>query len=498
MMKHVSVQLSTMHDRLRSLCLLVGALLFLGLSGCATNPVTGDQDFVMFGEDTELQMGRSNHPKIIAEYGRYDDEALQAYVQSVGEKLAAVSHRDDLVYRFTVLDSPVVNAFALPGGYIYITRGLMAYLNSEAELAAVLGHEIGHVTARHGVRQQSAAQAANFGYTLGAILLPELRGAGSQNLFNILGGALLSGYGREHELESDRLGAEYLAKAGYTPKAMIDVISVLKDQATFAEAEAKKQGRDYQGYHGLFASHPDNDTRLQQVVGEANKYGQASNGAIKREPYLQRIAGMTFGDSEAQGIRSENHFYHLSMRFALDFPQGWHINNNPDSLQAIAPEGKAFMEMGAADLNRKLTPRQFIEQRLKVDNLRSGEAIKPHGLDGYTGITLQKNKPLRIGVVYLRDQAFIFFGTSENSRDFNSYDPAFLASINSLHILRDEEIPLAREQELEVVTVSGNDSYARWASESRISNSPIQQLRLLNDDYPNGELQAGQMAKRVR
>jgi predicted Zn-dependent protease len=207
---------------------------------------------------------------------------------------------------------------------------------------------------------------------------------------------------------------------------------------------------------------------------------------------------MTFGDSEAQGIRSENHFYHLSMRFALDFPQGWHINNNPDSLQAIAPEGKAFMEMGATDLNRKLTPRQFIEQRLKVDNLRSGEVIKPHGLDGYTGITLQKDKPLRIGVVYLREQAFIFFGTSENSREFNAYDPAFLASINSLHTLRDDEIALAREQELEVVTVSGSDSYARWASESRISNSPIQQLRLLNDDYPDGELQAGQMAKRVR
>lgn len=497
-MKHVSVQGSTTHDSLRSLCLLVGALLFLGLSGCATNPVTGDQNFVMFGEDTELEMGRTNHPKIIAEYGRYEDEALQAYVQSVGDRLANVSHRDDLVYRFTVLDTPVINAFALPGGYIYITRGLMAYLNSEAELAAVLGHEIGHVTARHGVRQQSAAQAANLGYTLGAILFPELRASGSQNLFNILGGALLSGYGREHELESDRLGAEYLARAGYTPHAMIDVISVLKDQATFAEAEAKKQGRDYQGYHGLFASHPDNDTRLQQVVGEADKYASASNGAVKREAYLQRIEGMTFGDSEDEGIRSDNHFYHLAMRFALSFPENWHINNNPDSLQAIAPEGKAFMEMGATDINRKLTPRQFIEQRLKVDDLRSGRVISSHGLEGYTGTTVHQNKPLRIGVVYLRDQAFVFFGTSKNSREFNSYDGAFLSTITSLHALREDEIDLAREQTLEVLRVGAGDSYSNWARNSRITNSPIQQLRLLNDDYPDGELQAGQMAKRVR
>lgn len=497
-MNYVSVQGSTTRNLTRSLCLLVGALLFLGLAACSTNPVTGEQNFVMFGEDTELEMGRTNHPKIIAEYGRYDDEAMQAYVQSVGEKLAAISHRTDLVYRFTVLDSPVINAFALPGGYVYITRGLMAYLNSEAELAAVLGHEIGHVTARHGVRQQSAAQAANLGYTLGAILLPELRGTGSQNLFNILGGALLSGYGREHELEADRLGSEYLAKAGYTPEAMIDVISVLKDQATFAEAEAKKQGQEYQGYHGLFASHPDNDTRLKQVVAEADKYTSARNGKVAREVYLQHVDGLTFGDSEDQGIRSDNHFYHLPLRFAVDFPENWHINNNPDSLQAIAPEGKAFMELGATDINRKLTPQQFIQQRLKIDDLRSAKVINSQGLEGYTGITIHQNKPLRVGVVYLRDKAYVFFGTSKNSREFGQYDGDFLSSISSLHSLREDEMKLAQELKLHVVKVGPADSYAKWASASRISNSPLQQLRLLNHDYPNGELQNGQLAKRVQ
>lgn len=477
---------------------MVGALLFLGLAACSTNPVTGEQNFVMFGEDTELEIGRTNHPKIIAEYGRYEDEALQAYVQSVGDKLADNSHRDDLVYRFTVLDSPVINAMALPGGYVYITRGLMAYLNSEAELAAVLGHEIGHVTARHGVRQQSAAQAANLGYTLGAILLPGLRGAGSQNLFNILGGALLSGYGREHELESDRLGAEYLARSGYDPRAMIDVISVLKDQQTFAAAEAKKLGQDYQGYHGLFASHPDNDTRLQQVVGEADKYTGAGNGKVYRDTYLQKVAGMTFGDSEKQGIRSENHFYHLAMRFSVDFPISWHVNNNPSSLQAIAPGGNAFIDMGVADINRKLSPKQFIEQRLKVDNLRSGQAIKPHGLDGYTGLTVHQNKPLRIAVVYLRDKAFIFLGTAKDSGEFTQFDDNFLSTINSFHALRDDEIEYARELKLAIVSVSSNDSYAKWAQSSRISNSPLQQLKLLNGDYPDGELKTGQQVKRVR
>jgi len=452
----------------------------------------------MFSEDKELEMGRTYHPQIIEQYGRYEDEALQRYVQDVGQRLAAVSHRDDLVYRFTVLDSPVINAFALPGGYIYITRGMMSYLNSEAELAAVLGHEIGHVTARHGVRQQSAAQAANLGYTLGAILLPGLRTAGAQDLFNVFGGALLSGYGREHELESDRLGAEYLARSGYPSEAMIDVIGVLKDQATFAEAEAKKQGQDYQGYHGLFASHPDNDTRLQEVVKAADKYKTTAREDEGTERYLQRIDGMVFGDSESQGIRSGRNFYHGEMQFALSFPQNWHIQNNPSSLRATAPQGLAIIEMGASDLNRKQTPAEFIRDRMNIKELKNGEPLSSHGLQGYTGLAVAEGKPVRVAVLYLREQAFIFIATTKSSGDFNKFDPAFRETVKSFHAMRQDEQYLAEAQRIEVVKVGSNDSYSSWAAKTRISNSPIQQLRLLNGDYPNGELQPGKLAKRIR
>jgi predicted Zn-dependent protease len=478
--------------------LLAGALLFMGLTGCAQNPVSGKNDFVMMSEDSELDIGRANHPKIIEQYGRYDNNELQAYVQSVGERLAAVSHRSDLTYRFTILDSPVINAFALPGGYIYITRGLMAYLNSEAELAAVLGHEIGHVTARHGVRQQSAAQAANLGYTLGAILFPELRAAGSQNLFNLFGGALLSGYGREHELESDGLGAEYLAKAGYDSNAMIDVIRVLKAQETFSAEQAKKQGREVQGYHGLFASHPDNDTRLHEVVGAAERFALTGKGERNRAGYLHKINGLVFGDSEEQGIRRENHFYHLAMDFSVDFPVGWQVLNQPDRLQSVAIGGAAFIEMRAADINRKISPQAFIKQRLKIDNLLAGQPLSSNGIEGYTGLIEQQKQRARVSVMYLRDKAFVFFSSTKDVKDFNRYDAEFIKAAKSLHPLSKQEKTLAKALMLEVVQVSKSDNYPSWAKKSRISNSPLQQLKLLNGDYPTGELQAGQLAKRVR
>lgn len=498
MMQNVSVFIDRLRGKFQGLCFLAGALLFLNLSGCAQNPVSGSADFVMLSEDSEIAQGRTNHPKIIAEYGRYEDEAIQAYVQTIGDRLAIVSHRDNLVYRFTVLDSPVINAFALPGGYIYITRGLMAYLNSEAELAAVLGHEIGHVTARHAVRQQSAAQAANLGYLIGSLFLPELRSGPSQELFNLFGGALLSGYGREHELESDGLGAEYLAKAGYEPKAMIDVIRVLKAQETFAKAEAKKQGREAQGYHGLFASHPDNDTRLHEVVGAAEQFSDGLKGKVLRNKYLNHINGLVFGDSEEQGIRSGRHFYHLAMNFSVDFPVAWQINNKPDSLQAVASGGKAFIEMRVTDINRKLSPKEFIKQRLNVKRLNEGQALLVNGLKGYSGLTSLKDKPVRISVIYYRGQAFVFFSSVKNAKDFSHFDVYFLRTAKSFHALDKSEKLLAQSLSLDVVTVSKQDNYAKWARKSRISNSPLLQLKLLNAHFPDGELQTGMRAKRVK
>ncbi|MFK8016091.1 MAG: M48 family metalloprotease, partial [Gammaproteobacteria bacterium] len=228
------------------------AVLMLGtglLGGCASNPATGGTDFVTMSEEKEIEIGRITHPQILQKYRVYNDSALQAYVTRIGNELADKGDRPHLQYVFTVLDSEEVNAFAVPGGFVYITRGLLSYLNSEAELAAVLGHEIGHITARHAVRQQSGRSLLNIlGSVAGATT-----GAVGSTLTGLLGGALVSGYGRGMELEADELGAAYLVRVGYDSQAMIDVVTILKNQELFELERAEKEGREPRVYHGVFA-----------------------------------------------------------------------------------------------------------------------------------------------------------------------------------------------------------------------------------------------------
>ena len=254
--------------RIVATCVLA---LYLGLTGCAVNPVTGEQDFALVSEAAEIEQGRKFHQLIIARYGVYDDEKMQQYIDRIGQQLAANSHRAHLAFTFTVLDSPEINAFALPGCYVYITRGIMAYLDSEAELAGVLGHEIGHVTARHSVRQQSGQTASSI---LGILISAATGSSSLGDLSQTIGTGLVRGYGREHELEADRLGARYLHETGYDPDSMLDVIGVLKDQEVYEKALAKKEGREPSTYHGVFSTHPRNDDRLKSVIREAKNLSE--------------------------------------------------------------------------------------------------------------------------------------------------------------------------------------------------------------------------------
>lgn len=484
--------------RLLSLLLIASCVLN---SGCATNPVSKRSEFVLMSEEQELALGRQMHGEVLKEYHVYDDPKLQQYVQQVGERVASLSDRPQLIYRFTVLDSPEVNAFALPGGYIYITRGILAYMNSEAEMAAVLGHEIGHVTARHAVRQYTAAQATSIAATIGSIFVPGLQNVGGSQLVNLLGTAYLRGYGRDHELEADGLGAKYMAKDGYDPTAMLRVLSTLKNQELLEVQVAKQEGRQPNVYHGLFATHPDSDTRLRQVVAEAEKLHANGADRLDQDRFLSHIDGLVIGDSPRDGFVRGNAFYHPDLGFGVQFPPGWSVKNYPDRIEFIAPNGEAMMQMGAEDLNRRMTPRDFMIERMGLRQLEHDGSIKPAGLDGYTAVapaqTQAGTRDARFCVIYFDNKAYILAGVVKDERNIGVYDNAFLDVADSFHPLTDSERNSMKPLRLHVTKAGTDTRFDQLARHSPYPTNAEARLRLINGYFKGGEVPAGAPLKIV-
>jgi len=478
----------------------IALLLFTLISSCAVNPVTGKQDLVLFTEADEIALGKKTSLEVMQQYSAYENPALQKYVQDVGAKVARKSHRNNLIYRFTVLDSKEVNAFALPGGYIYITRGLMSYLKSEAELAAVLGHEVGHVTARHSVRQYSANQLANIGIALGSIFIPGANQASTQ-LAQLFGSALLRGYGRDHELEADRLGAEYLARTGYNPNAMLDVIRVLKNQEVFEKERALSEGREPRIYHGVFSTHPDNDTRLQEVIGAAKTLSEttASANYVGHEEYMSFMDKLIYGDSPREGILRGSRFFHKELGFSMSFPKKWNVTNRPDRILLTAPGGGAIIQITAEDINKKLSPRNFMIQRMGLNNLDNESALNINGLEAHTGISVINNgkgsRPTRFTVLYFEQRAYIIAGMSKNPNELGKYDHAILDTAKSFHALTKNEEILAKPLRIKVVKASNETRFSSLAKQSPLESHAESQLRLLNAKYPAGEPEKGTLLK---
>ena len=476
----------------RALVIAFGAMT---LTHCALNPVTGDKNFVLMSEQQEIQMGAQAHQDVLKEYAALANPELQAYVNEIGQRLAKQSHRPELQWHFTVVDSPDVNAFALPGGYVYITRGIMAYLNSEAELAGVIGHEIGHVTARHGVRQQSASTAAGLGAVLGSILVPGMGNQAGATLLQTLAQAWTAGYGREHELESDRLGAEYLAKAGYNPQAMIEVVGVLKDQELFAAEQAKRDGRQPKTYHGTFDTHPSNDERLQQVVAAAGKYTVATP-RDGRSNYLHKMSGVVFGDSPEQGVIRGNALLHEKLGLAIQFPQGWQVQNRPDRVVAMSPKGDALVELQSGPKGG--TPLETLQKGLKLD---AGARFDSGSLSGYPAAFAagaQQGKPVVVAAVAFNGVQYLIAGMAKDKTTYERERSTLRGAINSFHAITPAERQVARSYVLRTIIVQPGMTMTSLARQSPLESDAESQLRLMNDLYPQGEPKPGQLLKIVQ
>ncbi|MFO1468101.1 MAG: M48 family metalloprotease [Steroidobacteraceae bacterium] len=483
--------------------LLAGSLL---LGSCARNPVTGAHDVTFVSEKGEIEEGRRAHEQVIRIYGVYEDQALQDYVNGVGQRLAKLSHRPELAFHFTVIDSDEINAFAIPGGYVYITRGIMAYLNSEAELAGVIGHEIGHVTARHSVKQQSQSVLTNI-LGMGAAIFT---GSGAvADLANIGGEALLRGYGREMELQADGLGAEYIARAGYDPQAMIWVVGTLKNQESFERERAKAEGRDPNIYHGVFATHPDNDTRLQQAVLASGKAGAQLNGTqgvVDRDDYMKHIDGLPFGSSRQQGMVRDNRFYHADLGITMAFPRGWLVQNEREQLLSVSRSKDAVIRMTTDTLKDNETPQDYLRRALKgsSNSLDRGEIMNlAGGLQGYTGVVRSAstpfgNTPMRVGAIAMGKSVYVFLAASRSSTDgLPASDRVFVSVMETFRKMRTAEFPLAEPYRLKIQKANDDTRIAEVAKSVPITEYPVQQLRLINDLYPNKEPKSGSSFKTI-
>jgi len=396
------------------------------LTSCATNPVTKGHDFVLMSEKQELNLGMQLNVQYHHQLTLLDEkDPLAVYVNEVGQKLAKVSDRPELFYHFYVVDDATVNAFALPGGYVYIHRGLLNYLNSEAELAAVLGHEIGHVTARHAVKRYTQVQAYQVGMTMASIFVPIQAVTG--NLSNLLAATFISGFGRAQELQADKLALKYIPQAGYDPDAVAKLLLTLKRLEDLDKKEAKDSGAEVRSYHGAFASHPETQKRIADI--EAHEKQIHQQGFINQHAFLAKIEGYPYGDSPKDGAVVGQRFLHPKLHLQLTFPKRWVLKNTPQALTARVRQEKAYFQLSVQALMKRQTPKEVLQDMfrkqtityIKKDTILGHQAAHAH-IEGTA--PNMKHAAMDVSIWTVKEQAFVMVMWAKKSA-FSKYEHDF-------------------------------------------------------------------------
>lgn len=427
----------------------------------------------------------------------YPDEEWQEYVDAIGRRLLRHGVDTNKEYYFFVLDSPDVNAFATPDAYIFLNRGLIAFLRSEDELAAVIGHEIGHVVGQHAARRNTAQK---FGKSLG-LISAVVTGIGTlSSLSDAVTAQIVSGYGRDMELEADHYGGEFLAKAGYNPMAIIDVVQVLKDQEVFSTQVEDKPTN----YHGLFASHPKNDKRLHDAVA----YAQSILPETTMEPvgdFWAMMDGLTYGDEVVQGTVRDNIFYHGGLRVVIEFPKQWTVVDTPTQVRGTHPGGKEVAVISVSRLEpvEDTTPSEYVTDVLQRDDVKTGAEVDINGFLTYVGeIDVSDSVGTKnaeyIAVMYRGADIFLFKGECGPQGPVVDCEDWFGATVQGLRTMRAQDKQTVSGRGIRVLTAEPSQTYAELAARSALREHAEEKLRLLNAHYPNGEPRAGDRVKTVR
>jgi predicted Zn-dependent protease len=461
----------------------------LALAACATNPVTGRRELALISEAQEIQMGQQGAAEVQQSIGLLQDQALQDYVQRIGAALAAKSERPNLQWTFRAVDDPSPNAFALPGGYIFVTRGMLNLMDSEAELAGVLGHEIGHVTARHTVQQLSRQQVAQLGLGIGSILSPtvaqlgQVAGQGLQLLF--------LKYGRDDERQADELGFKYSLNGGYDVREFADIFASLQ-----RFGDASKQSP----IPAWMSTHPDPGERVETAEKRVAALDRNLQGAkLGETEFLQRINGLVYGENPRNGFFRNGVFYHPDMRFRLAFPSGWQAQNTPQAVVAVSPQQDAMIQLTLAQgASPDAAARQFLSQQ----GIQAGQAAS-QTVNGVPAVASYFQAQTEQGTI----QGLVaFFGHNGQtyqvlayspSQRFSAYDPVIRQVIGSFAPVSDPAILNVQPNVVRVVRVDRAESLGSFAQRTG-AVVPVTELAILNQmEGAGSQLRAGTMAKTV-
>lgn len=426
----------------------------------------------------------------------YPDPEWQEYIDNLGQKLLSHSKDAGDEYHFFVLDNPEVNAFATPDAYIFVNRGLLAFMGSEAQLAAVVGHEIAHVVARHPEKRRTSGLLSS---GIGLLALALTGRVETLQAADSVTRAMIMGYGRDHELEADEIGAQIIARAGYNPLATIEAVHVLKDQELFAKDVANQP----RSYHGLFATHPQNDKRLHEVVSYALDMLPETTQESS-DKFWEMMDGLSYGSDSSIGINSENVFYDKTIRLAIEFPKNWDVNFNRQSVLGRAPNGRseAWISVVRTTPEEYEGPSEYLKDKLRVAGIESESTVdiedccQVHLADLAVEGTNKKRSLVALRVKGA--DVYVIRGEAGPRGNFDALQEDLLATIAGIRNLQVSDMQKAVTKRIQVIVAKPGDTYEKLARQSSLRQHPAETLRVMNGHYPNGEPRAGDYVKVVK
>lgn len=466
-------------------------------SNCAVNPVTGKSQIMLMSEAQEIKLGQDYDPQVVSTFGLYHNDAVLNFASQKANEMGKISHRPGLQYNLKLLDSPVVNAFAVPGGYIYLTRGILAQLNNEAELIGVLGHEMGHITARHSASQQTKQQ-------LGQILL--IGGMVASQRFAQYANQAMQGmqllflkFSRDDERQADALGVEYMSKIGYDAHRMADFFQVLNKMSI---------GSDHAGVPTFMSTHPDPGDRYNSVNRQASSWQdslQRSAWLVNTDNYLRIIDGLIYGDDPRQGYTENNIFYHPELRFRFTYPAGWQFQNSPMQIATAPSDGKAMIVFTFANQETPDEAAKAVSGELGLTPLES-KTISVNGLPGIAVMARQVTQDQSTGsqqanqllsyYVNYDGRIYVFHGVSAEA-DFMNYKPLIESTLNSFAALTDPAKLNVKPKKIIIKSVTKPGTFSQVLASFNVPQQQMPELSLLNNIELSANVEQGRLIKTI-